>query len=880
MSSSLVTRALRKPLPDHIAIKIKDGQFTWDKDTSIPVLSDISVEIPAGKLTMIVGSVGSGKSSMVSAMLGEMTTLSGSVQFNESRNTVAYAGQKAWLVNDSLKNNILFGQPNNNRRYKKVLESCALKQDIDILPGGDKTEIGEKGINLSGGQKQRVSVARAVYSARDIIILDDPLSALDVHVGAHLFQHGIMGMLLRKKITVILVTHQLQFLSQADLILVMKDGKIAHRGTFEDIEEEQPDVYSGFKKAMQMVTESETETEAEAEHVRQERMLLKRQVSKQLMEEQGRQLHEETREEGRLIQAEEMERGSVSYTVYWYYMKALGFPCIPMIVFYFLHPAFTVSTNFWLSNWSEAGLTNSTKSLGYYIAGYAGLSFAGVTSVFLALMSLVSGIYFASKHLHLSMLRNVIRSPMRFFDTTPLGRILNRFSADTQIIDMKLIMTIDGIFYFSLSCIAAALVNVIVSPWFLLVILPVGVLYFILQKLFITTSRELQRLDSVTKSPVFAYFSETLGGLTTIRAYGDQKRFYESIMNRVTVNNTAFLYVQTMNRWLGVRLDFVGASVVLLSGLTTVLTSTFGSLPPSDVGLAISYALQVSIFLNLLVRFMADTEMQMNAVERVKYYTMLTTEPYEGTEPPDQWPHKGEIQAQNISVRYAQELDPVIKNVDITIPPGQKVGICGRTGSGKSSLTLALFRIINTYKGRILIDGEDITQVPLTTLRRRLAIIPQDPVLFNGTVRFNLDPDGIRTDQELWDSIEIAQLKGVVTELEGGLDAVVSEGGENFSVGQRQLFCLARAFLRKSRILIMDEATASIDQQTDKILQKVVAEAFVDRTVLTIAHRVATILESDSIIVLRNGEIVEHDSPDNLLADENSLFSSLVRSDE
>ncbi|XP_072037224.1 ATP-binding cassette sub-family C member 9-like isoform X2 [Amphiura filiformis] len=877
--------SLSSPLAEHLAIKITGGNFTWDSGSTLPVLSDINMEIPAGKLTMIVGSVGSGKSSLVSAILGEMTTLDGSVRFSSSRNSIAYAGQKAWLVNASLKDNILFGQTLNNRRYKKVLDACALKQDIDILPGGDRTEIGEKGINLSGGQKQRVSVARAVYSAKDIVILDDPLSALDVHVGAHVFQQALVGMLLKKKVTVILVTHQLQFLQQADQILVMKNGKIAHEGTFDDIQETEPELYSGFKQALAAVTESDTDTEREAEmETKRERMALQRQISKQKIEEEGRLKRQESLDDdqSRLIQEEEMERGSVKLSVYLYYLKSLGWPCVPLIVFYLICPAFTVATNFWLSAWSEAGLHNVSdpKPLSYYIGGYAGLSVAGILTTFLSVMFLVVGIFYASRTLHLSMLRNVIKAPMRFFDTTPLGRILNRFSADTQTIDMKLIMTIDGLVFFILGCIAALVVNVIVSPWFLLVIAPVSVLYYFLQKLFITCSRELQRLDSVTKSPIFSFFSETLGGLPTIRAYGDQQRFYDNIMDRVTTNNTAYLYLQTMNRWLGIRLDSLGALIVLLSALTTVITSVLGEISPSDVGLAISYALSVSVFLNLVVRFLADTEMQMNAVERVKYYTSLPTEPSQGIEPPPYWPQKGEIQAQNISVRYAQELDPVIKNVNINIPAGQKVGICGRTGSGKSSLTLALFRIIDTYEGHILIDGENISQVPLTTLRRRLAIIPQDPVLFNGTVRYNLDPDQEKTDQELWDSIEIAQLKDVVTQLEGALDASVSEGGENFSVGQRQLFCLARAFLRKSRILIMDEATASIDQRTDQILQKVVATAFGDRTVLTIAHRVATILDSDSIIVLSDGTIVEHDTPENLLADENSLFSSLVRSDE
>ncbi|XP_022093816.1 ATP-binding cassette sub-family C member 9-like isoform X2 [Acanthaster planci] len=831
-------------LPSHVAIKIENGCFAWDPDRNQPVLHDLNITIPAGKLTMVVGTVGSGKSSLLSAMLEEMTLQNGAIVINGSRNSIAYAGQKAWLLNMSLKENILFGQPFNHKRYRRVISACALQPDIDMLPAGDQTEIGEKGINMSGGQKQRISVARAMYSRRDIVLLDDPLSALDVHVGSHLFQHGIMGNLLKKKKTVILVTHQLQYLAHADKILLMKEGRVAQEGMLEDIMAAEPDLYNGYQKAVKEMTDLESEAETDGESRKQEMMQIRKQISHQESSIRDEEVAETGDERGRLMVKEEMERGSVSWSVYYYYAKAIRLPIALLILLvYPLQAGIIAGNNYWLANWSEAGLSpgNATDSA-YYVGVYAAISVAGVCNSFITTMTTVIGLLIAARHLFNLMLSNIIHMPMRFFDTTPIGRIINRFSADTQIIDMKLTMCYDAIFFYLTSILAALIINAYISPIFLATILPFCVFYYLVQKVFVTTSRELQRLDSVTKSPIFAFFSETLGGLSTIRAYRKHQTFFDGIMERVATNNTAYLYLQASMRWLAVRL--------------------------------------VSVYLQQLVRYMAETEMQMNAVERVKHYTTLTTESYEGMEPPFHWPTRGAVSIENISVRYGEELDPVLKDVTVHIRAGEKVGICGRTGSGKSSLTLALLRIIDTYRGRILIDDVDIASVPLTTLRRRVAIIPQDPVLFDGTIRMNLDPEHQRTEKELWNALEIAQLKELVMQMEDGLDSQVSEGGENFSLGQRQLFCLARAFLRNTPVLIMDEATASMDVETDRILQQVVASAFANKTVLTIAHRVATILNSDTILTLSQGEVVEHDTPDNLLTNPDSVFASLVNSDQ
>ncbi|XP_077995245.1 ATP-binding cassette sub-family C member 9-like [Glandiceps talaboti] len=870
------------PLPDDVAIKITDGSYSWDIDTVTPIISDVNVEIPAGKLTMIVGLVGSGKSSLLSAMLGEMTTISGSVQFNNTKSKLSYGAQKAWLQNATLRDNILFGEDYSNKRYQSVIKACALQPDIDILPAGDMTEIGEKGINLSGGQKQRVSVGRSIYYNSDIVILDDPLSALDVHVGQQLFHEGIMELLIEKKRTVLLVTHQLQYLQYADKVIVMDNGKVNLQGCLKEIAEEDPQLYAKWQETINLISESENESDKE-ETAEEERKRLLKQVSVISVKDDEK----EDDASGKLIEKEERERGSVSWRVYLTYAKAVRIPAVILIfVLATLQMAAMVATNFWLSEWSEAGANttgNTTEEdifddLVYYIGGYAGLS---ISSILLGLVSGACNVMFAlyaAKRIHIGLLRNIVHAPMRFFDTTPVGRILNRFSVDTQVIDQRLWQTFNMLIRTTLNITSAVVVNAIVVPIFIAIIVPVMIGYYFLQKFFITTSRELQRLDSITKSPIFAHFSESLGGLSTIRAYRDERRFRKKIVDTINTNNISFIYLQTANRWLGIRLDFVGALIVLIAGIGCMVSAALGALEPSLIGLSLTYALQMSGYLNWFVRNTADCEMHMNAIERTDHYTHIPTEKYQGVyTPPADWPDQGSIEVKDISVRYATELDPVLRNVTVHFRPGEKIGICGRTGSGKSSLTLSLFRMIDTFQGYIKVDDIDISHVNLLTLRNRIAIIPQDPVLFTGSIRYNLDPLGTKSDDELWEAIEIAQLKTVVSELNDKLDAKVSEGGENFSVGQRQLFCLARAFLRKARVLIMDEATASIDMETDAVLQNVVATAFAERTVLTIAHRVSTILNSDTILVLSDGKVIEYDTPDNLLSQPDSVFASLVK---
>ncbi|MEJ1280047.1 hypothetical protein NN561_010986 [Cricetulus griseus] len=776
---------------------VTNGYFSWG--SGLATLSNIDIRIPTGQLTMIVGQVGCGKSSLLLAILGEMQTLEGKVYWSKhfpscarylllvivpsqqpcklsrSRYSVAYAAQKPWLLNATVEENITFGSPFNRQRYKAVTDACSLQPDIDLLPFGDQTEIGERGINLSGGQRQRICVPRALYQNTNIVFLDDPFSALDIHLSDHLMQEGILKFLQDDKRTVVLVTHKLQYLTHADWIIAMKDGSVLREGTLKDIQTKDVELYEHWKTLMNR-------------------------------------------------QDQELEKT-------------------------------------------------------FYVAGFSILCGAGiflclVTSLTVEWMGLT-----AAKNLHYNLLNKIILGPIRFFDTTPLGLILNRFSADTNIIDQHIPPTLESLTRSTLLCLSAIGMISYATPVFLVALVPLGVAFYFIQKYFRVASKDLQELDDSTQLPLLCHFSETAEGLTTIRAFRHETRFKQRMLELTDTNNIAYLFLSAANRWLEVRTDYLGACIVLTASIASISGSSNSGL----VGLGLLYALTITNYLNWVVRNLADLEVQMGAVKKVNSFLTMESENYEGTMDPSQvpehWPQEGEIKIHDLCVRYENNLKPVLKHVKAYIKPGQKVGICGRTGSGKSSLSLAFFRMVDIFDGKIVIDGIDISKLPLHTLRSRLSIILQDPILFSGSIRFNLDPECKCTDDRLWEALEIAQLKNMVKSLPGGLDATVTEGGENFSVGQRQLFCLARAFVRKSSILIMDEATASIDMATENILQKVVMTAFADRTVVTIAHRVHTILTADLVIVMKRGNILEYDTPESLLAQEDGVFASFVRAD-
>ncbi|XP_071961323.1 ATP-binding cassette sub-family C member 9-like [Antedon mediterranea] len=901
-SKKIVTNTYSKPLPfipDDIVVKVSNGYFVWDNDSIEHTLKDINLEIPKNRLTIIVGQVGSGKSSLLSAMMGEMFTSQGSVTWNTPHSSISYGTQSAWLRNATVRDNIVFNNEYDLSRYQQVISSCSLLPDIQILPAGDMTEIGEKGINLSGGQRQRISVARTMYSSNDVVILDDPMSALDVHVGAQVFENGIKRWLLGNKRTVILVTHQLQYLPFADQIIVMKNGRIQLQGTFEEVASQDKMLYENWKKTMKEISETETDDDEDSK-TKQERRKLKIQLTrsknKQMAEASSSSRSKDefsmldlvdTSRSG-LISQEDRDKGAVRYGLYLFYVRMVGYLLATISSLSFIiEVSLSVTSNFWLSlytdttsNYNNATQEQMDSDLNHFLSGYASFILGSTTMTFVSTILIMNGLLSAANKIHRKMLKSILHAFMRFFDTTPGGRILNRFSSDVQVLDQQMLILIPFLLRTGLIVVGGLIVNSIVSWYFLLAVVPIAVLYYFLLKYYLSSSRDSKRIEAVTRSPVYSYFGETINGLTSVRAFQQQIPFFQALVNKIDHNSVVLLFQQFLTLWLSVRLSLIGSLIILCSGLATLIPAAFGSIDSSSVGLAITYAILMSNILSIIVQRMAEVETTMNAIERSYQWTVLTTEPLDGTlDPPSYWPHYGNVTFDSTCVRYAAGLDTVLDNVSIDITPGQKVGICGRTGSGKSSLTLALFRIIDTFRGRILIDGVDIAHVPLNTLRKRLAIIPQDPVLFSGTIRFNLDPDGIHSDRELWEALEIAQLKRIVAELGTGLDSPVFEGGENFSVGQRQLFCLARAFLIRTKVLVMDEATASIDQRTDAVLQEVVRRVFKDRTVLTIAHRVATILDSDVIVVLSDGKVIEYDSPDRLLQ-RNSVFASLVKSNK
>uniref|UniRef100_A0AAZ3RWB3 ATP-binding cassette, sub-family C (CFTR/MRP), member 9 n=1 Tax=Oncorhynchus tshawytscha TaxID=74940 RepID=A0AAZ3RWB3_ONCTS len=845
-------RPLRPNETEDVAVKVNGGFFTWGSNLS--TLSDINICIPTGQLTMIVGQVGCGKSSLLLAMLGEMQTLSGKVYWSKlpvsemlheanskNRYSVGYATQKSWLLNATVEDNITFGSPFNKQRYKTVIDACSLQPDVDLLPFGDQTEIGERGINLSGGQRQRICVARALYQNTNIVFLDDPFSALDIHLSDHLMQEGILKFLQDDKRTVVLVTHKLQYLIHADWIIAMKDGSVLREGTLKDIQTHDVELYEHWKTLMnRQDQELEKDTEIDNCQTALERKTLRRAFYSR---EAKNQVDDDEEEE----EEEEEEDDNMSTTT----SRRSKIP------WRLLKHSVMVAIDYWLAEWTangdvpvngtangDAGLPDSYYVPVFIILCGAGIALCLITSLTVEFLGLS-----AATNLHHNLLNKIIHAPIRFFDVTPLGQILNRFSADTNIIDQHIPPTLESLTRSTLLCLSAIGVIAFVTPSFLIALIPLAVSFYFIQKYFRVASKDLQDLDDSTQLPLLCHFSETAEGLTTIRAFRHESRFKQKMLELTDTNNTAYLFLSAANRWLEVRTDYLGAVIVLTAAVASIWSSG-KSLPSSMVGLGLTYALTVTNYLNWVVRNLADLEVQMAAVKKVNSFLSTESENYEG------------------SMGKLNTLPHQITKLEIKIQD-----------LGKSSLSLAFFNMVDVFEGRIIIDGIDICKLPLQTLRSRLSIILQDPVLFSGSIRFNLDPERTCTDDRLWEALEIAQLKNMVKALSGGLDAVVTEGGENFSVGQRQLFCLARAFVRKSSILIMDEATASIDMATENVLQKVVMTAFADRTVVTIAHRVHTILEADLVIVMKRGNILEMDKPETLLENEDGMFASFVRAD-
>ncbi|EEF35768.1 mgatp-energized glutathione s-conjugate pump, putative [Ricinus communis] len=867
--------------PVQPAISIKNGYFSWDSKAEMPTLSNINVDIPTGSLVAIVGSTGEGKTSLISAMLGELPAMSDTTSA-VIRGTVAYVPQVSWIFNATVRDNILFGSTFDSTRYEKAIDVTSLQHDLELLPGGDLTEIGERGVNISGGQKQRVSMARAVYSNSDVYIFDDPLSALDAHVARQVFDKCIKGELGRK--TRVLVTNQLHFLSQVDRIILVHEGMVKEEGTFEELSN------NGmmFQKLMENAGKMEEYVEEKENGETEDQKTSSKPVANGVANDFSKNVNEtKNRKEGKsvLIKKEERETGVVSWRVLMRYKNALGGAWVVMILFmcYILTEVLRVSSSTWLSNWTDRGTTKSHGPL-YYNLVYSILSVGQVMVTLLNSYWLIISSLYAARRLHDAMLNSILRAPMVFFHTNPLGRIINRFAKDLGDIDRSVAIFVN-MFLGQVSQLLSTFILIgIVSTMSLWSIMPLLVLFYGAYLYYQSTAREVKRMDSISRSPVYAQFGEALNGLSTIRAYKAYDRMAD-INGRSMDNNIRFTLVNmSANRWLAIRLETLGGIMIWLTATFAVMQNGRAENQQafaSTMGLLLSYALNITGLLTGVLRLASLAENSLNAVERVGTYIDLPSEAppvIEGNRPPPGWPSSGSIKFEDVVLRYRPELPPVLHGLSFTVSPSDKVGIVGRTGAGKSSMLNALFRIVELERGRILIDGYDIAKFGLMDLRKVLGIIPQSPVLFSGTVRFNLDPFNEHNDADLWEALERAHLKDVIRRNSLGLNAEVSEAGENFSVGQRQLLSLARALLRRSKILVLDEATAAVDVRTDALIQKTIREEFRSCTMLIIAHRLNTIIDCDRILLLDSGEVLEYDTPEELLSNEGSAFSKMVQS--
>ncbi|KAG1697029.1 hypothetical protein DVH05_017416 [Phytophthora capsici] len=856
-----------------------------------PTLRHIDFSAKKGELHAIVGHVGSGKSTLLSGFLGDARCSAGSVAY---RGKVAYVSQQPFIQNATVRDNITFGLPFNADKYEEALRVSSLKKDLRILTAGDRTEIGEKGINLSGGQRTRVAIARAVYQDADIYLLDDILSAVDSHVGADIFNECIKKTLKSK--LVVLVTHSLSFVSQCDQITVIADGRIAEHGSYKTLMAKKNLLAQMVSNYVESENEEDEVNETSAESLEdcadandEEDLAItgRRKSSESRMHRRSRlsmrsdDSQAGIEEEGQLVVEEDRSVGDVSWSVYRVWINAFGGMCAAFMVVlgFFAAQGLTLLATVWISYWSEEASKYPDSQM-YYVYVYMLINLAYAVLLFIRVMLLYLGSLHASRLLFNNLLNRILRAPTSFFDTTPLGRIVNRMSKDVYTLDETISDTlVDLIDTVAIVTITLATASFI-TPVFIVILLPVLFGFYRSQRYFVKTSRELQRLDSISRSPIFALLSETLDGLSTIRAFGVESTFIGHNNYLLDKNQRAYFLNFTINCWLGLRLEFVGNCIATAAALAAVLahsTDSAGSGAFAGLaGVSLTYAFDVTQPLNWTVRMLSELQTQMVSVERIQTYTEMPTEAaLESTaaqKPALDWPTTGAISFNRVDLRYRPGLPRLLRGLTFSVNAKEKIGIVGRTGAGKSSLIVGLMRLVELDAGSITIDGVDISKIGLHDLRSNIAIIPQDPVLFSGTVRSNLDPFDQFTDEQIWTSVKRASLTKAVT----SLDDVVDEKGSNFSVGERQLLSIARALLKRSRVILMDEATASIDPETDRQIQQSIREEFRDCTTLTIAHRINTILDSDRILVMEKGSVAEFGSPAELQRKPDGIFKSLV----
>lgn len=833
-------------------IEIKNANFTYDKQKII--LDKMNLSIKAGSSLAIVGAVGAGKSTLLLGLMGELSHTSGEIYFQDLNQNkflvddprIAFLPQEAYIVNSTLKENLLFGEVADDEKLQRAIYLSALEEDVQRLSAGLMTEIGEKGVNLSGGQKQRVGLARAILSNPQVVFLDDPLSAVDARTEDLLIQRLIFGEW--KKKTRVVATHRLHHLDKFDKVLFLKNGQVESFGHLSELISQS----ASFREFYREVEESHKASEVELD----------------VQELKSDKVKTDSIEiESRITEDEDREVGAVKKRVYSDYLISLGgnhpkykyFILALLVLGAVLVSLTPLMQKSWLSYFSthKTSIGEGRAVIIYGILGFMALGLSLLNNLFWLDRGIKAG-----KSMHDEMLRSVLRAPIRFFDSTPIGRILQRFSRDVESVDVYLQWSFVSVVHSLLQVTVSLVLILMLIPWMIFVIVPVMILYYGVQNDYRRPAREVKRFDSVARSPRYAHFKETLQGLVVIRGFKKESWFLENFYRHLTHSQRMFYSHYMLNRWFSSRIPLVGGMISLCTALAIALSTYYGALSPGNAALLTVYSLSFWGYLNWGVRQFADIESRMTSIERLKYFARLPAEIDEAhhTFMEDSslrhWPSRGEIEVNNLHVRYAEHLPMVLKGVSFKIKGGERIGIIGRTGSGKSTLFSALYRFVDPHQGTIKIDGIDIKNIPLKLLRRKMAIIPQDPTLFMGTVRSNLDRFEEYTDSEIEKVLKQTGLWDFVSKLPEGLKFHLSEGGTNFSQGQRQLLCMARAMLMGAKIIVMDEATASVDVETDALLQKVIRQELKGVTLLVIAHRLTTVQDSDQILELSNGELL------------------------
>ncbi|KAL1890953.1 hypothetical protein Sste5346_007950 [Sporothrix stenoceras] len=848
-------------------IKVRDGTFGWKEDTP-PVLNDVDIDIMPGDLTLVIGPVASGKSTLLKALISECRKFKGSVEFTIPEE-VAYCDQDAWLLNRSIKENVLAFEPYNEEFYEKVIHACQLVEDIEQFPKRDDTIIGSKGVSLSGGQKQRVALARAVYNRKPIVILDDILKGLDADTYSKCFTAtlGPEGLLRKNRTSVILATHNIQLLPHADHIIVLDEGgRITERGSFDHLNSNEGFVSAlGLKKSAMDAAAISDALDVETE-LKEKEAVIERIASAKAM---GRKPPGAGGPPG-AEPPDSASRGKRNADAMFSYLKSLGGKAFALYAaFTICNIGFRTAQPLWLNIWTASNEEHPDSRVGYYVGIYVlfgVLNVAFMAAEFWTFMVVI--VPHSAKVLHRKILVAAMHAPLSYFVATDAGEIVNRFSQDMTLVDMPLPMSFMMCYAQAISAISQIVLTCVASGYLGIIVPVLLVVLYCVQKFYLRTSRQMRLLDLEAKSPLYSDFIASFSGLTALRAYGWTRDAESENLRRLNESQKPYYLLYCIQRWLSLVLNLiVAAMAVIVIGLAVGLRS---QISPGLLGVALTSVMGIGMTLSMLIQMWTQLETSLGAITRVNEFANDTPREEDGPDmPPPQWPSRGAVSVQNLEAKYGDRV--VLENINLEIQPGEKVAICGRSGSGKSTLISLLLRLYSPSQGQIEIDGIETGRLNLNALRESLVALPQDPMFLAGTVRYNLDPLTKATDAELLAVLDKTNLRAIIDE-KGGLDADLDT--DWLSAGQRQLFCLARALTRKSRVLLLDEATSSLDRETEAFVDKLIQEDFTGWTAIVVAHRLRTVAEFDKVLVLQEGRAMEYDSPKALL-ERDSMFKTL-----